>query len=82
MLSCAAQAQAPGAAQGQQPGQPAARAPPAPQAPPATSLPDADFIEFLGEDDHGDAAWWEFLRKAAPGAQNSAPPPPRGPKES
>ena len=44
-------------------------------APPASQdVPDEEFIEFLGEDDHGDAAWSEFLKRAQPGAQNPAPP--------
>src|SRR5580698_211777 len=55
---------------------PAAATPPTPpaqagaqQPPPAAtpqpqqqSAPDGDFIEFLGGDDVGDAAWWEFLK--------------------
>jgi len=59
-----------------QPPPPAGRA----QTPPA-KVPDEEFIEFLGEDDHGDAAWWEFLKKTQPGAQNPAPPP-QGSKQS
>ena len=35
-------------------------APPAPPAAAARGAPDDDFIEFLGRDDVGDAAWWEF----------------------
>lgn len=38
-------------------------------------VPDDELIEFLGEDDYGDAAWWEFLKKTAPGNQNPGPPP-------
>jgi hypothetical protein len=30
------------------------------------AMPDDEFIEFLGADDVGDAAWWEFLKKSAP----------------
>lgn len=52
----------------------------APQSPPA-SAPDEEFIEFLGEDDYGDAAWEEFLKRAQPEAQK-APPPPQGAKQS
>jgi hypothetical protein len=49
-------------------------------APPASQeVPDEEFIEFLGEDDHGDAAWSEFLKRAQHGAQNPAP---QGTKES
>ena len=67
--------------------QPPAQAPPAPAghtqpAAPAQSqdVPDEEFIEFLGEDDHGDAAWSEFLKRAQHGAQNPAPP--QGTKQS
>jgi hypothetical protein len=50
-------------------------------APPASQdVPDEEFIEFLGEDDHGDAAWSEFLKRAQHGAQN--PTPPQGTKQS
>ncbi len=50
-------------------------------APPASQdVPDEEFIEFLGEDDHGDAAWSEFLKRAQHGAQN--PTPPQGAKQS
>jgi hypothetical protein len=52
-----------------------------PPAPPASQdVPDEEFIEFLGEDDHGDAAWSEFLKRAQHGAQN--PTPPQGAKQS
>jgi len=41
-----------------------------------TGAPNDDFIEFLGADDVGDAAWWEFLKKSAPHrAKPPAPPP-------
>jgi hypothetical protein len=43
-------------------------------------VPDEEFIEFLGEDDHGDAAWSEFLKRAQ--QQNPAPPPAQGTKQS
>ncbi len=33
---------------------------------PGAATPDDEFIEFLGADDVGDAAWWEFLKKSAP----------------
>jgi len=60
-------------------------APPAP-APPAASptvpssvsssatpgAPDESFLEFLGSDDVGDAAWWDFLKKAPP--RGNVPP--------
>jgi hypothetical protein len=55
-------------------------APPTPASPPVTTpaqstvAPDEGFLEFLGSDDVGDAAWWEFLKKAPP--QGSVPPVP------
>jgi hypothetical protein len=51
--------------------------PPPPPQPPAGSAdaPDEEFIEFLGEDDVGDAAWWEFLKSTAPSAEDPARPP-------
>ncbi len=61
---------------------PAATQPPDKAAPgtakPAGATPgdDEGFIEFLGSDDVGDAAWWEFLKRAPPrGTSPSAPPP-------
>jgi hypothetical protein len=75
------------AVRAQPPAPPPAPAAPAPAghtqpaAPPASQdVPDEEFIEFLGEDDHGDAAWSEFLKRAQPGAQNPAPP--QGTKQS
>jgi hypothetical protein len=42
----------------------------------STVAPDEGFLEFLGSDDVGDAAWWEFLKKAPPrGSVPPAPPP-------
>jgi hypothetical protein len=38
--------------------------------------PNDDFIEFLGADDVGDAAWWEFLNKSAPHKPKPPAPPP------
>jgi len=57
----------------------AAPPPPPPPPPPtaATDAPDEEFIEFLGEDDVGDAAWWEFLKKSALGAGDQSAPPPQ-----
>jgi hypothetical protein len=56
--------------------------PPPPPPPASAAAPDApdapgdEFIEFLGADDVGDAAWWEFLKKAPPrGVTPPAPPP-------
>lgn len=67
------QAPPPAPAPAQQTAPPPARPPPA--ARPPTDAPDDEFIEFLGEDDHGDAAFWEFLKKSAQGQQPAAPPP-------
>ena len=71
-----AMGQTPGQGQAPAPpaGTPPGRAPPATQPPPANA-PDDELIEFLGEDDHGDSAWWEFLNKTPPGDQNPAQPP-------
>jgi hypothetical protein len=79
LWASAAAAQPPAQQPAQQPGSPPGRAQPA--APPANA-PDEELIEFLGEDDHGDAAWWEFLKRASPGAQNPPAPPPQGTKQS
>jgi hypothetical protein len=74
VVGAAAQAQAPAP----QPGKSAPNAPP----PSSSDVPDEEFIEFLGEDDHGDTAWWEFLKKAPPAQRNPATPPPQGAKQS
>jgi hypothetical protein len=80
-LLCAAavRAQSPAPAS---PSSPAASPGHAQSSPPPASqeAPDEEFIEFLGEDDHGDAAWSEFLKRAQHGAQN--PTPPQGTKQS
>jgi len=58
---------------------------PPPAGTPPTPMPEAsdeaasddELIEFLGADDVGDAAWWEFLKNSAPGndpPQPAAPP--------
>jgi hypothetical protein len=56
-------------------------APPPPPTPPppaaSADAPDDEFIEFLGEDDVGDAAWWEFLKSSAPGAGDQSARPPQ-----
>jgi hypothetical protein len=54
------------------PGAPPSGVPPtsAPRQPPPA---DDELIEFLGSDDVGDAAWWEFLKKSAPGKDPSKP---------
>jgi len=66
-----------GAPAGQTPGRPPAATP----SPPPTDAPDDEFIEYLGEDDHGDAAWSEMVKRAQPGTQKPAPPPPQSPKQ-
>jgi hypothetical protein len=65
-VCAAAAAQPPPPTSGaQQSPSPGTRPPPGAQSP-SQSVPDNDFIEFLGGDDVGDAAWWEFLKKAPP----------------
>jgi hypothetical protein len=52
-----------------------AAAPATPAATPGQPVPaDEGFLEFLGSDDVGDAAWWEFLKRAPP--QGNVPPAP------
>ena len=73
-------------ARAQHPAQPAlcGQQPP-PETPLATEPPtdehDDDFIEFLGADDVGDAAWWEFLKKVPPRGENPPAPPPQEVKQ-
>jgi hypothetical protein len=57
--------------------------PPTSAEPPASSpgVPDDDFIEFLGADDVGDAAWWEFLKKVPPRRENPPATPPQEVKQ-
>jgi hypothetical protein len=58
----------------------AVAAPPPPPPPPPTASadsPDEEFIEFLGEDDVGDAAWWEFLKNSGPSAGDQSARPPQ-----
>ncbi len=59
---------------------PPAGAPPAsaPHGQPPVDPADDEFIEFLGEDDVGDAGWWEFLKKTAP---DKDPPKPAAPPQ-
>jgi hypothetical protein len=61
----------------QSPGKPSTPTPPASSShdPPPS---DDEFIEFLGTDDVGDAAWWEFLKKSAPAKD---PPQPSAPRQ-
>lgn len=57
-------------------------APPSPGAPPPPQdVAEDDFIEFLGADDVGDAAWWEFLKKVPPRGENPPAPPPQEVKQ-
>jgi len=58
---------------------PASQAPPA--SPPDAQAPDDDFIEFLGGDDVGDAAWWEFLKKGPPRGKDAPATPPQDAKQ-
>jgi hypothetical protein len=58
-----------------------AQAPPAGAQSPPQGTPDDDFIEFLGGDDVGDAAWWEFLKKVPPRAGNPPATPPQDAKQ-
>jgi len=65
---------------------PPTAAPPPSQPPPSQSsqsidatgnaASDAEFIEFLGTDDVGDAAWWEFLKKKDVHSDPASRPPP------
>ena len=50
------------------------------RAPPSQATPGDDFIEFLGADDVGDAAWWEFLKKVPPRGDNPPTQPPQDAK--
>lgn len=59
-------------------GQPPAPPPPPPSESSSQDTPDAEFIEFLGADDHGDAEWWEFLKKATPGTEDTDKSQPQG----
>jgi hypothetical protein len=52
-----------------------------PASTPAPPPPDEGFLEFLGSDDVGDAAWWEFLKKAPPSGNNSPATPPQDAKK-
>jgi hypothetical protein len=64
VVACAAAIAAP-------PGPPPSPSPPpGPQQSSPQDAPDDDFIEFLGGDDVGDAAWWEFLKKVPPRREN------------
>src|SRR3974390_2527196 len=57
---------------------------PAPVPPPVSAPappPDEGFLEFLGSDDVGDAAWWEFLKRAPPRGNDPPAPPPQDAKK-
>jgi hypothetical protein len=60
------------------------RPPPAAQRPPPASAPDEDFIEFLGEDDHGEGTWSDMVKKAQQpgGTPSPSPPSAQGSKQS
>jgi len=74
MACCAAAIAAP------PPPPPTTPPPPPPAATqPSPGAPDEDLIEFLGADDVGDAAWWEFLKKAPPRGQS---PPATAPQDA
>jgi len=70
-LACAAAA----AAQPSVPPQKPSPAPAAQPAEPQGDEPGDEFIEFLGSDDVGDAAWWEFLKQVPPRVNNPPAPP-------
>jgi hypothetical protein len=68
--------------------QPPPPVPPAPapattpaKAPEQSVPPDEGFLEFLGSDDVGDAAWWEFLKRAPPRGSDPPAPPPQDAKK-
>ena len=76
VLCAAANAAPPQAA----PVSPPATQPPAVPAP-STVPADEGFLEFLGSDDVGDAAWWEFLKKAPPRGSDPPAVPPQDAKK-
>jgi len=47
----------------------------------STVPPDEGLLEFLGSDDVGDAAWWEFLKRAPPRGSDPPAPPPQDAKK-
>jgi hypothetical protein len=48
---------------------------------PGVDAPDDEFIEFLGADDVGDAAWWAFLKKSALRKDSTSKTPPQDAKQ-
>jgi hypothetical protein len=79
---CAAVSAAP--PQATPPALPPAQTPAPTSSPPVSTVkpppPDEGFLEFLGSDDVGDSAWWEFLKKAPP--RGSDPPPATLPQDA
>jgi hypothetical protein len=65
----------------QQPPAAGTQSPPGATQSPPQGESDEDFIEFLGADDVGDTAWWEFLKKAPPRGGNPPPPPAQDTKQ-
>jgi hypothetical protein len=61
------------------PGAPRAAPPPSSEAAPP-DVPDDELIEFLGADDVGDAAWWDFLKTAPPRGDDTPAPQPEDAK--
>jgi hypothetical protein len=67
----------------QPPPAPAGGRPQPAQQPPPAGVPDEDFIEFLGEDDHGEGTWSDMVRKAQQqGTPAPQSPPSQGTKQS
>ncbi|HEY2145278.1 MAG TPA: hypothetical protein VGH12_04350 [Steroidobacteraceae bacterium] len=62
------------------PASPSATPPPAASSA-STVPPDEGFLEFLGSDDVGDTAWWEFLKKAPPHGSDPPDVPPQDAKK-
>ena len=79
MLVCAAATADPPPPGAQQSAPPVTQSPPGATQSPSQGAPDDDFIEFLGADDVGDAAWWEFLKKAP---SRGSPPPATPPQDA
>ena len=61
--------------------EPPAASPTGTSSAPATGAQDESFLEFLGSDDVGDAAWWDFLKKAPPRGNVAPDPPPQDVKK-
>ncbi|HEY2676997.1 MAG TPA: hypothetical protein VGI65_08490 [Steroidobacteraceae bacterium] len=76
LVCAAANAAPPPAAPASPPAAPPSAAPGA-----STVPPDEGFLEFLGSDDVGDAAWWEFLKRAPPHGSDPPATPPQDAKK-